>query len=128
MTPETSTEQPSLWGDSEPEKRQFGEGPTETAVRRAIEAIHAETPLDPSLQARAQICRSLAKNIDAGNVKGRAVANEAQQLDAMLESLRGTTDPENAEGGIPADVQALFELGTVPVRHDTTEVRDPEMP
>ena len=125
MSPETSTETPPLWGDSDAEKRHYGEGATETAVRLAIESIHAITPLDLAQQARAQICLSLAKNIDAGNVKGRAVANEAQQLDAMLESLRGTADHDDVEGGIPEDVRQLFELGSVATGHDTTEVRDP---
>lgn len=127
MRPPDPTETPPLWGEDRPESHHWGEGPTETAVREAIEEIHAGTPLDKAQQARAQICRSLARNIDRGNAKGRAVAAEAQQLDAMLDSLRGTTDPENAEEGIPEDVRRLFELGAVPGRHDAAEVRDPEV-
>ncbi|WP_152485698.1 hypothetical protein [Leucobacter chironomi] len=128
MSTETEAGTLPLWGEDRPNSHQYGEGPTETAVREAVEAINAEKPLDASQRARAQICRSLAKNIDAGNTKGRAVANEAQQLDTMLDALRGVADTASDSEGIPEDVRQLFELGTVPTRHDAAEVRDPEMP
>jgi hypothetical protein len=49
-------------------------------------------------------------NIDKGNLKGRAVGNEAMQLMAALEAISGTgPGDEPVAGNIPPDAQKLMD-------------------
>lgn len=114
----------SLFGDESSDKVRFGAGPLEASTMREIEEINAAEPLDAAQRMTAQICIALAQNIDAGNRKGRAIANEANQLSLLLGQLRETADDSDTDESIPADVRALFELGSVPVQHGDAEVRD----
>src|SRR5690606_35210971 len=111
-----------LWGDDDPTR--FAPNPTETAVIAAINSMNEQTPLDPVRTALAMVCRSLARNIDGGNVKGRAIANEATQLAALLKQLAGIeegTDPTNPDGGglIPQQTQDFINALATPPRLDT---------
>ena len=113
-----------LFGDVSRTNSQYGAGPLEASTIAELEEINAADPLDAAGRMTSQICLALAKNIDAGNRKGRAIANEANQLALLLASLRPGLDDENANESIPADVRILFELGAVPVEHGDAEVRD----
>lgn len=118
----------SLFDDVSREGARFGAGPLEAMTTSEIEAMNAVEPFDSARRMTAQICLSLAQNIDAGNRKGRAIANEANQLALLLDQLRGDTTDTDLDESIPADVRALFDLGSVPVPHDPSEVRDAPEP
>lgn len=88
----------------------YGEGPTEHETRLAISEIDNENPIKGSRRTIKQLCLSLAKSIDRGNSKGRAIANEAAQLFAMMQQLdppadAGVTDPT----ALSPELQRLFD-------------------
>lgn len=108
----------------------FGEGPTEKETRLAISEIDNENPIKGSRRTVKQLCLSLAKSIDAGNAKGRAIANEAAQLFAMMQQL----DPPAAAGTVPdpaalsPDLQRLFDaLSAAPQFDAAPEGDSPEL-
>lgn len=71
----------------------------EKQVSKAIVKL-VEADADPYVLAMAELAMSLAANIAAGNVKGRAVANEATALRETLASLQADTlDAAGAETG-----------------------------
>lgn len=77
----------------------YGQGPTETETRAAIEEIEADAgELKGAKRTIKQLAIALAVSIDKGNAKGRAVANEAGQLFEMMQHLAPATDPDG-----PAD-------------------------
>lgn len=80
-------------GQTDPTTGGYGQGATEAETRAAIQEIEQETPLRGSLRTVKQLAISLAISIDRGNSKGRAVANEAAQLFAMMQQL----SPPDAE-------------------------------
>jgi len=118
----------ALFADVTRENARFGAGALEAMTQVELEALDAADPFDGPRRITSQICLALAQNIDAGNRKGRAIANEANQLALLLEQLRGDTTDTDLNESIPADVRALFDLGSVPVPHDHAEVRDPSEP
>lgn len=98
-------------------------GPMEKAVQMAIEELNARKPLDGIQQALAQVAMELARNIGWGNRKGRAIANEAMQLNATLELLKGEDD-ETTVDQLPEAVRLLAEALSAPARNDAATVRD----
>lgn len=103
----------------------FGEGPTETETRLAIEEIEEENPARGARRTVKQLCLSLAKSIDRGNAKGRAIANEAAQLFAMMQQL----SPPEAAGTVDAsalspELQRLFDALAAPAQLDTPPQSD----
>jgi hypothetical protein len=56
----------------------------------------------------AQLCRSLAHSIDAGNRKGRAIANESAQLQATLRVVQGLDVDELPTGQLPPELAELL--------------------
>lgn len=123
-----ATETLSIFDDVSREGARFGAGPLEARTTSEIEAMNAVDPFDSARRMKAQICLSLAQNIDAGNRKGRAIAAETERLVLFLDQLGGNTTDPDLDESIPSDVRELFDLGSVPVRHDHAEVRDPEEP
>lgn len=71
----------------------YGAGPTEEETREAIAEIEAHGALTGAKRTVRQLAISLAKSIDMGNTKGRAIANEATQLFFMMQQLE---PPEEA--------------------------------
>lgn len=67
----------------------FGLGPMERRAVDTLEAMHAGARFTPAQMLLAETARALAANIDRGNVKGRAIGNEAMQLAAVLAVLEG---------------------------------------
>lgn len=78
--------------------------PLEQSVKEAAEALVRARPdylMGPAL---AQLALDLARNIERGNMKGRAIANEAAQLSAVLDQLKGD-GPDESEGlNLPKEV------------------------
>lgn len=102
----------------DPTKRNYGESGIEFRVRRAIEQQNETDPLTPSQWALAETCLALAENIAAGNKKGRAIANEASQLDALMSKLAGEEDTAD-EDALPPETRQLLEALSTPPRLDT---------
>lgn len=118
----------SLFDDVSRGRASYGAGPLEARTTSEIEAMNAVDPFDSARRMKAQICLSLAQNIDAGNRKGRAIAAESERLVLLLDQLSGNTTDTDLDESIPSDVRELFDLGSVPVPHDHAEVRDPTEP
>lgn len=116
----SSTESPgqtTLWGDDDDSN--YRPNPTETAVINAIRELDAKKPLEGMQKAIAQVCRSLARNIDGGNLKGRAVANEATQLANLLTQLAGVEAESVDESSVPEMTRRLMDALATPPRLDT---------
>lgn len=77
--------------------------PLEKRVSEAVQQIINKNPGDFMAPALGELAMDLARNITLGNRKGRAVANEAQQLAAVLDQLQGEDAEENAQS-LPAAV------------------------
>jgi hypothetical protein len=88
----------------------FGEGATEMETRLAIAEIEASKPITGSRRTVKQLCLSLAKSIDRGNTKGRAIANEAAQLFAMMQVLEPAEEAAGDVSDLSPETQALFDL------------------
>lgn len=73
----------------------FPLSPLEKRVAEAVARIMAQRPDDFMAPALGELAMDLARNITLGNRKGRAVANEAQQLATVLEQLRGDTTEDD---------------------------------
>lgn len=110
-----------LWAETRPE---YGESDLEASIRSTIERIHAKQPLNDVQRALARLSRALAKNIDLGNRKGRAIANEAAQLSELMQ-LIGGGDEENPTDAYDTRLQEMFDAfsAPTPARPDTTETR-----
>jgi hypothetical protein len=89
-------------------------GSTEDRIRKALDSLNAERTFTDGEAALAEVARALAENIDAGNRKGRAIANEAMQLVAIMQLIRpadvATVDPT----GIPAETQSFMDALNAP--------------
>lgn len=70
--------------------------PLEKAVAKTVQSILDLKPDDFMAPALGELAMDLAANIAKGNVKGRAIANEAQQLSSVLEQLRGENADDDA--------------------------------
>ncbi len=117
MSDAENTAQPTLWGPED--QSQFTSNPTEKAVIEAIQKLNETKPLEGMQLALAQLCRSLARNIDAGNAKGRAIANESQQLDTLLDKLAGVEPEDVDDSDIPEQTRRLMDALATPPRLDT---------
>jgi hypothetical protein len=117
MSDDENAAQPTLWGPED--QSQITGNPTETAVIEAIRKLNDEKPLEGMQLALAQLCRSLARNIDGGNRKGRAIANETQQLDALLDKLAGIEPDEVDESNVPQATRELIDALRTSPRLDT---------
>jgi hypothetical protein len=86
------------------------------AVQAAVESIQERQTLTGYRLACVQVAIELARNIEAGNRKGRAIANEAMQLTATLEIIEGDTTEAVADGAdLPEDVRTFMQqLGSLP--------------
>lgn len=104
MTTETA-EDGALFALNPPE---IGESAMEKSVRESIAAIDAERPIPPARKFLAQAAMELARSINKGNQKGRAVAMESAQLVATLELLNPTDAGPDA-GELPDDLKALLD-------------------
>lgn len=78
----------------------------EMVTRAALEEIKAKTPLTGKRRAQEQIAMALARNIDRGNAKGRAIANEAMQLQAVLDAL--APDEAKHDDDLPDELKDLL--------------------
>jgi hypothetical protein len=97
----------------------FGAGPLEKSARTSIGAMKAARLFEAHENVLADIAIALAQNIDAGNRKGRAIANEALQLSTLLTQLAGEQLEDIPDTSIPPATKALLDaLGTAP-RLDT---------
>lgn len=85
---------------------------TESAQTRAIRELVSEIEQKGQLDARAKVLAetafSLAANIEAGNRKGRAIANEAAQLIAVMEQLSASTSLSVDDGSQLGEVMDAF--------------------
>lgn len=86
----------------------FGQGSTETDTRTALAEIEDGTPFTGSKRTIKQLCIALAMSIDKGNTKGRAIANEAAQLFAMMTQLDPTDGPELGSSTLDPETERLF--------------------
>ena len=115
-------------GHNDPNPGGFGQGATESETRAAIREISAESPLSGIRRTLAQSAIALAISIDRGNNKGRSVANDVQQLVAIMMQLA----PPTLEAG-PADdshltpeTRRLIDALAAPAQHDEAPARDGE--
>lgn len=113
MTDSRSTPLPGL------ENLTPGAGDMERQTFRSIEAIKEARPLSPGEQMYTMLALALARNIDAGNRKGRAIANEALQLVAVMQLLEpqpeSLADPDN----LPPDLRSFLDAFATAPRLDT---------
>lgn len=96
--------------------------PLEKSVAKAVQTIINLKPDDFMAPALGELAMDLATNIAKGNIKGRAIANEAQQLATVLEQLRGedaTEDGAHLPQGVIDFVSAMQSRPAQP-----TPVRD----
>lgn len=97
----------------------------EQVTRVALAEIAAGSPLKGKRAAQAQIAMALARNIDRGNSKGRAIANEAMQLQAVLDALSPDGDEADTDN-LPQELRELIAVfGSAP-RISPAPVRDAE--
>jgi hypothetical protein len=82
----------------------------ERQTKTTLSELNELAPFSSANRMVAQICVSLARNIDAGNVKGRAIANEAAQLVAMLQTVQGLDNAEVA--ALPPELLELMQAFT----------------
>ena len=56
----------------------------------------------------------LARNIERGNMKGRAIANEAQQLASVMETIRGEKPAADDGAQLPEGVRKFVDALSQP--------------
>lgn len=86
----------------------------EKAVIAAIASIEETRPLTGAQIALKSMCIALARNIAAGNTKGRAIANEVATLAATLATLEGVEDASSADDLPPEARKLLDALSSAP--------------
>lgn len=98
------------------EIRQYPDGTMVQQVKQSILHLDAVAPIPGHRRVFCQIAVELARNIEAGNRKGRAIANEAMQLAATMQIIEGDQlDAATAESTLPADVMEFMRgIGTNP--------------
>ncbi|MDF2826875.1 MAG: hypothetical protein K0R01_158 [Mycobacterium sp.] len=104
----------------------YGEGETERETRAALAEIEKDTPLTGVKRTAKTLALSLARSIDAGNAKGRAVANEAAQLFAMMQQLAPAEDPNETgdDSHLTPETRRLLDAFAAPAQLDAAPVRD----
>ena len=99
----------------------YGQGPTETETRTAIEEIESEAgELKGAKRTIKQLAISLAISIDKGNAKGRAVANEAGQLFEMMQHLAPADDADGPgdDSHLTPETKRLLDALAAPAQLD----------
>lgn len=92
----------------------YGLSPIEKSVKASLDAIAAGPGIPASKMFLAQTAMELARSIDKGNGKGRAVAQESAQLVATLEILDPPTT-DAAEEDVPPILRKILDaFGTKP--------------
>ncbi len=102
----------------------FGQGLTESETRAAIAEIEAETPLTGVQRTIKQLCISLAMSIDKGNMKGRAIANEASQLFAMMTALAPPAETQSDDSRLSTETKRLLDVFEAPAKFDAAPEGD----
>jgi hypothetical protein len=101
-----------------PNTARYGQGELEKAVRESIDAIKAGIGIKPAKLFLAQTAIELARSIDKGNAKGRAVANESAALLQTMEILdppSEATDPD----ALPEDLKEFMNaFSASPIKPD----------
>lgn len=106
-------------GQNHPTYGGYGQGPTESETRQAIAEIEAEIPTTGVRRTLKQLAISLAISIDKGNNKGRAVANEAAQLFAMMQQLAPAVDPDETDpDDLSPETRRLLDALSAPAQLD----------
>lgn len=123
------TEHTSLVFDlfEQAKQEKYGDSLQTIAVRELIADLDTNGEMTPAKRVLAATALSLAENIERGNSKGRAIANEAAQLAALVEQLtaeRGTTDDMTPE--TKALINALTIDATVYARTPPLHETEPE--
>lgn len=115
-----------LPGETPESGGRYGEGDTERETRAALAEIEEDTPLTGVKRTAKTLALSLARSIDAGNAKGRAVANEAAQLFAMMQQLAPAEDPADAgdDSHLTPETRRLLDAFAAPAQLDAAPVRD----
>ena len=90
-----------------PDSPRYGQGALEIAVRASIEDIKAGVGIKPAKMFLAQTAIELARSIDKGNMKGRAVANESAALLQTMELLDPPTDAADPDA-LPDDLREFM--------------------
>jgi len=104
----------------------YGQGATETETRAAITEIESTGVLTGARRTIKQLCIALAVSIDKGNVKGRAIANEAGQLFAMMSQLDPTEAAATGSSSLTPETERLFNgFARGPVLEHDPEHADP---
>lgn len=91
-----------------PETPRFGQGALEISVRASIEDIKATIGIKPAKMFLAQTAIELARSIDKGNMKGRAVANESAALLQTMEILDPPADATDP-GALPPALKEFMD-------------------
>lgn len=119
-TPGQAHETATLWDTAdaawEPENSAYPVGSTEKTTRETITELLRTRIFTPAEKTLAQLCIALAHNIDRGNQKGRAIANEAMQLAAVLEQLTATADAGGEHSDLPPELRTLLDAFRTPPR------------
>lgn len=104
----------------------YGQGSTESETRRAIAEIESEIPSTGVRRTIKQLAISLAISIDKGNTKGRAVANEAAQLFAMMRQLAPAEDLDTTpnDSHLTPETRRLLDAFTAPAQLDAAPEGD----
>lgn len=117
--PDESQNNPGLWPE---ERKKAFIGEQEETIREFVAALRQKAPLTSRQNALAATCLSLARNIDSGNTKGRAIANETAQLIATLDLLDPPSLADSDTKDYPDDVRLLLEaFGGLPGSGSATE-------
>ena len=96
----------------------YGQGALEKSVRESIDAIKAGVGIKPAKLFLAQTAIELARSIDKGNMKGRAVANESAALLATMELLDPPTEATDPDA-LPEDLKEFMNaFSASPVKPD----------
>lgn len=99
----------------------FDLSPLEKKVASAVQQVINERPTDFMLGALGELAMDLARNITLGNRKGRAVANEAAQLAATLDQIKGDSTADDAAHLSPDVLSLVAALQSKPAK--SPEVR-----
>ena len=114
-------------GQNDPNPGGFGQGATESETRAAIREISVENPLSGIRRTLAQSAIALAISIDRGNNKGRSVANDVQQLVAIMMQLAPaeTDDGPVDDSHLTPETRRLLDALAAPAQLDAAPEGDP---
>ncbi|MGK3947423.1 hypothetical protein [Microbacterium sp. K2] len=114
-------------GQNAPIQPGYGQGATESETRAAIAEISAENPLSGIRRTLSQAAIALAISIDRGNNKGRSVANDVQQLVAIMMQLApaAAADETVDDGKLTPEMRRLLDAFEAPAQFDAAPEGDP---